>query len=138
MLGSLVAVLERVAVAVEALANRGPTEDAEARKWVAALNERTAAHAKATEERTAALQRSLDEISQRLVAIEGKPEGVDPQTLKRVLSLEAQVDAMGTQVRSLKGKVYRDPEFHTPGPKPHENQPPSPVVLGGPGWKGDR
>lgn len=107
--------LERIATALESSANPARTEDADARAALAGLHE-------------------------RVKALEARPvAGADAATVARVAVLEAEKDKLLSQLRSLRAKVFRDPEFHTPAAKAvaeeqDEGSAPLDEVLGGPGW----
>lgn len=111
---------ERVAVALERGAERGPSEDSEARQALWALTARVDAldaAVRALGDRKfedAAARGALNGIAQRLSAVEAKREATDPA---RFAAVEAVVERLRSDLRSLRGKVYRDPEFHKPAPK---------------------
>lgn len=86
MFGAVAAELARVADALEKSANGGPKEDSEARSAIRVL-------------------------AARLAELE---KGNDSSLLKRALEAEARIEKLERDLRSLRGKVYRDPEYHQP------------------------
>lgn len=117
MFGALVAELaklrevgERAVAALEKGAERGPTEDSAARTALAR-------HAEA-----------LAQLHKQLEALAARKDSVDPA---RLLKLEEELAALAGAHRKLRGKVYREPEFHTPAQRDDDSGGEPTIFLGG-------
>lgn len=115
---------------------------AEVRSLVGEVRQMVETRSRDAEQRLEQLARAIQvdrersaQLLARIEALEAR-RGADPELVKEVATFNAEVAILRAEQRKLRGKLYKDPEFHQPKPREEQVEPEAaePLLLGGAGW----